>query len=457
MTTIPLSESLDHTPAPEAEVRIDPIGHRALVIDRAVPFDYATHFGSASLGAIALKLKKKSVHYLRRNFDFILKFGAQADEFRTSCCQFSGGEQGTIDFNSWLSQEGEPGHVTKAALKIYEFYNSLPRVWQLFIITYVENWSFSALTLLAELNLKVLDVFFWGAEGIRKHRKHRKKKETKEALSILVSASKGVRKVYNNQPLEIADWVYIFAVTSVERERFDEVYSLATQIATSFEREVWLDDAIAALKEFGYNTSAISVVKEKTPPTQKKVYTESDLEKARLEAVAKYEEDLAIARAELAVKNAQLEQLNQQLQSAATSTELLAQKEAEITEQKAQIEWLRKLLDEARQEKTPSPSTISSLRKDLGVVPQTPNLSLKIDDFSVIPSTDPIATILRDSTPPPIDIASYQKSAVYQNDWDSKKYQLSLVTARNEQTALTSRQNNARSSTFSVKKGFGRG
>jgi hypothetical protein len=398
MTTIPLSESIDQTPSPEAEVRIDPIRKQAIVIDRAAPFDYTTHFKSASLALEALKLKQTSIRFFKRNFDFILKFGESADRFRANCCSFSGDEQGTIDFNSWLSFEGEPGHVTKAALKIYEFYNSLPRVWQLFIRTYVENWSFSALTILAELNVKVLDVFFWGAEEIRKQRKHRKKKETKEALSILVSASKGVRKVYNNQPLEIADWVYIFAVTRVERSRFDSVRSLGIEMATSQGREVYLEDAIAALKEFGYNTSAIVGVKEKTPPTEKKVYTESELEKARLEAVAKYEEDLALARAELAAKNAQLEQLNQQLQSAATSTELLAQKETEITEQKAQIEWLKKLLDEARQEKTPSSQTISPLRKDLGVVSQTPNLSLKIDDLAVVSPTHPISTIYRTAT-----------------------------------------------------------
>ncbi|NJM90261.1 MAG: DUF1090 domain-containing protein [Hydrococcus sp. RU_2_2] len=168
-------------------------------------------------------------------------------------------------------------------------------------------------------------------------------------------------------------------------------------------------------------------------------------EKARLEAIAAYEEKLASAQAELAAKNAQLEQLKQQLQIATTSTELLTQKEAEIAEHKAQIELLKKQLLAALQD-TPAPQTPSTAK-------------LRIDDLSVVSPTNPISTIYRDSTPPtpPIEIASPRPSAVYQNDWDSKKFQLSLVTARNEQTAKTSRQNNARPSTFSVKKGFGRG
>jgi hypothetical protein len=258
-----------------------------------------------------------------------------------------------------------------------------------------------------------------------------------------------------NQPLAWADWTYIFAVASLANDRFDQVRLAASQLAkTKGREEVWLEDALAALKQFGYNTSAIEVVKEKTPQPQKKVYTEAELEQAkeeaRLEALASYEEKLAIKEAELAAANAQLEQVTQQLQTATISAasslnnsidELMAQ----IAKKDKEIEWLNKRLDAALQNPP---------------APQNPtNSKLKIDDLAVAPPIEPISTIFRDSTPPPpIDIASYPKSAVARNDWDSKKYQLSLVTARHEQTAKSSRHDNARkTSTFAVKKGFGRG
>jgi hypothetical protein len=461
-------------PVPEAEVRIDPNGHRALVIARAEPFDYTTHFRSASLGTIAKKLNKKSVHYLRRNLDFLIKHGGEADAFLSSCCSQSGDKQGKADFNSWLALSGQPGYVTRAALKIYQWHCSLDRFWQRFVRMYVSDWSFNALTILSELNREILPLFFWGAELLREQRKKRKKKETKEELTVIAKACQGVRKVYNNQPLEIADWVYIYAMTCVERARFDVIRALATQIANSQNREVWLEDALASLSQLGYNTSAIDAgVKEKTPPAQKKVYTEADLEKerekarlealaayeekleqakekARREALATYEEKLAQKEAELAAAFAQLEQVTQQLQTATTSAasslnnsieELMAQ----IAAKDQEIEWLKKRLDCALQNPP---------------APQTPtNSNLKIDALAVVSPTDPISTIFRDSTPPPpIELANYQKSAVYQNDWDSKKYQLSLVTARHEQTAKSSRHDNARkTSTLPPKKGFGFG
>ncbi|NJM90260.1 MAG: hypothetical protein HC847_27115 [Hydrococcus sp. RU_2_2] len=180
MVSIALSQSIDHPPVPEAEVRIDPILHRAVVIDRAAPFDYATHFGSASLGAIAKKLNKKSVHYLRRNLDFLIKHGGEADAFLSSCCSQSGDKQGKADFNSWLAIEGQPGYVTHAALKIYEWHCSIDCFWQRFVRMYVKDWSFNALTVLSELNSEILPLFFWGAELLREQRKNRKRKKPKK-------------------------------------------------------------------------------------------------------------------------------------------------------------------------------------------------------------------------------------------------------------------------------------
>jgi hypothetical protein len=317
----------------------------------------------------------------------------------------------------------------------------------------VKDWSFNALTILSELNREILPLFFWGAELLRQQRKNRKKKETKEELTVIAKSCQGVRKVYNSQPLEIADWVYIYSVTRVERAHFDEVRSLATARARSQNRELWLEDALAALNEFGYNTSTIEVGKEKAPQPPKKVYTESELEQAkeeaRREAIASYEEKLAIKEAELAAANAQLEQVTQQLQTATTSAasslnnsidELMAQ----IAKKDKEIEWLNKRLDAALQNPP---------------APQNPtNSKFKIDDLAVAPPTDPISTIFRDSTPPPpIDIASYQKSAIIQSDWERQKFQLSLVTNQSERKAKTARYNNVRQpSTQTVTKGFGR-
>ncbi|NJK48065.1 hypothetical protein HC931_07680 [Candidatus Gracilibacteria bacterium] len=386
------------------------------------------------MGKEAKKLTQTSIRFFKRNFDFILKFGERADRFKTSCCSFSGDEQGTIDFNSWLALEGNPGHVTKAALKIYEFYNSLPRVWQLFMTTYVENWSFNALTILTELNLKVLDVFFWGAELLRKQRKHRKKKETKEELTLLVNASKGIRKVYNSQPLEIADWVYIYSVTRVERSRFDSVRSLAIEIAKTSNREVYLEDAIAALNEFGYNTSAIDTVKEKAPPTEKKLYTQSDRDRA-------VEEATLTLKQELAQKDAELQILKEQ-------NEALKEKEVEIAEKEKQIEWLKKLLEDAQKSMTSqTPSTSNSLKiEDLSPIVAPP-------DSLFHPTKEPleigkpsleIAIAAREITNP----LAHTGKCYEMDDWRKRK---------NDSHPLSKGFGNTRSlSTSATVKGFGR-
>jgi hypothetical protein len=462
MTTIAYPQSIDQTPNSErAEVRIDPIRHQAVVIDRAELQKQARQ--------IRAKVKKKQ----KSDLKFWWKTARALFNLQESCYRQFGENVGEREFRSLASVEfSDCDYVVNVVMVIFEWLEKLERSERQLVVKKAGSWTaLDTLKRLPKIPI-ALDKFFW---LIELHLLERGKPiPTASAVQSLIDALQGKWQISWSKPLEIFDWAFLagktnhFSTDSLQLyfDAFEKARAQAHQIAKEKRREeVYLCDAIAALKSLDYEIVMGDIV-EPPSPKEKPLYTEADLEKARIEAVAKYEEDLAIAKAQLAAKNAQLEQLNQQLQSAATSTELLAQKEVEITEQKAQIEWLKKLLDEARQEKTSSSQTISSQRKDLSVVPQTPNLSLKIDDLLVVPPTDPIATIYRDSTPPPpIDLASYQKSAVYQNDWDSKKYQLSLVTNQSEiasgtlreRKAKTARYNNVRQpSTQTVTKGFGR-
>ncbi len=468
-TTIALSQPFDQSPTPEAEVGIAPNGNRAVVED------------SISLREQARQIRAKVKKRQKSDLKFWWQTARELFKLRESCYQQFGETVGERKFRSLASVEFfDCDYVINAVMVIFEWLEKLPRRDRKLVFEKAGNWTaLDTLKKLPKIPIE-LDKFFWLSD---QHLLERGKPiPTAEAVQSLIDALLGKWQISWDKPLKVVDWAFLAGLTNhfssdslqLYFDSFEKARAYSHQIAKEKGREeVYLCDALAALKSLDYEIVLGEVVE---PPSKeaRPLYSESDLEKerekarreaiasyeekleqakekekARLEAIASYEEKLAQKEAELAAANAQLEQVTQQLQTATTGAasslnnsieELMAQ----IAKKDREIEWLNKRLSAALQ--------------DTGAPQTSPTSKLKIDDLAVVPLTTQTSPIFPHPAPPPIELVSYPKSAVYQNDWDSKKFQLSLVTNQSDRTGKSSRHDNARkSSTFSVKKGFARG
>jgi hypothetical protein len=320
---------------------------------RSYKIDYATLFGCPVLGAEAKGINLQSVRFLRRNLEEILRIGKRAYSLEQSVCALPGKEGPEVEVRCWLMEEGEPGRVTRFALAFYKWFSQQTVHWQRFIKIFAKPWSFSSLEILLKLSnedSKILDLFFWGAEQVKLNRKHRKIEVTAEALKAIAKSCKGIRKLPKHQGLEIADWVYIFWLAQVEKERFNEVQNAARAISVLANREeAILEDALAALDDLGYDTFGLKRAKNVEKPVKEKVFTETQFNHRVQELEASYQVQL-IAKDEIVAAIDQELATEKAQRLAAEERAIAAEKQARIDSQRAseaeeQLEVMRKKLD----------------------------------------------------------------------------------------------------------------
>jgi hypothetical protein len=218
-----------------------------------------------------------------------LKLGRQANRVYRFYCNQLGLKAGASAFKRFFGAKYNAGYsLLRGWMKLADWFDWLDERCQRFVKIYFRHWNFSCLKVLIGLDSpEIFYRFFWGAGQL--------KKTIKKELSHLLNSSHGIRPetLSENQSLTIADWTYLFAVAGVANDRFEEVRLAATQLALAHGREeVWLLDAVSALKELGFETSVLEKTSQASKPSEKKLFTQAEFDKRLSQEIASHQAQL---------------------------------------------------------------------------------------------------------------------------------------------------------------------
>lgn len=305
---------IDFTELPPEFFEVVSLPEEEQIQEETQQFNYDC-FSSKELAQQAKTVKTEFLSFVSRTFNELVTLGQKLNQIQSSCINQQGTREGKSTFNQWLDSKefGSSKYLAKSAMAISNWYFSLELKLQKWVSRRVTRWSVAALRELSKATGKMIKILIKESDGTAGGIKKR--------LNYLTPGEKVTDE----------DWELVARKLRISDQDLDTLKQEALQQPSSDletgEKELKVENLIQTLNNFGYDSDKL------LPKHQRRAAKEQRLvqlwEQHQIKSDEFINADSETTKNQL---NAELNQINQQLDSVVKSLGLTPDQGAKLAQ-----------------------------------------------------------------------------------------------------------------------------